>query len=144
VDYTTIGLFPRLPIALRNVIVNKDTHVEGRFSPGILLPDDNANFVQTLGPLWLPTEIEVFGTKIRSTQDPTINATQIQYPIFATSGVKNIKGNSGGGGAMAFWWLMSVAGGNSTNAVLVTNTGFVTSSVAANTVGQCPVCFRIA
>ena len=145
VNYTTTGVLDKLPQALRDVIVQKRIVLERRFTTGQLLIDSNAGDWANAGLLWLPSEIEVYGTDMWGTNlSPNQGWAGYgyqQYPIFATN-MKRVKG-AGDGGPRSNWWLCSVGGGTSALACIVGSDG-VAYSWSASGANRAPLCFRIA
>jgi len=145
VDYRTTGILSQLPAELRNVIVPKVALLERRFTSGVLLTESNSWDWREIGPLWLPSEIEVYGCRQwGSNSSPEAGRSSggfVQYPIFAEN-MKRVKGN-GHNGARAWWWLLTAHGGFSTFAALVGSSGNASHSSASNAAGRVPVCFRI-
>ena len=146
VDYRTTGIFNRLPAALQAVIVEKRLLLPSRYTAGSLLIDDNSWAWQNAGKLWIPAEMEVYGTKMwGSTVSPNHGFPDggfVQYPIFAQN-MKRVKG-AGNGGVRSNWWLLSAYGGNSTNCALVLSNGTAYHTTASNTSIRVPLCFRVA
>ena len=140
VDYRTTGLFPQLPAALRNVIVEKVVVAPLRRAAGILLTDCNTFFQANIGNLWVPSEVEVYGRVVWGT--PVLSGMGfVQYPIFASNMIKRIKG-AGHGGARSVWWLCIPASG-SYSAVAIVTGGGLPERTPANGHRYFPVCFRI-
>ena len=141
VDYTTTGLFPQLPAELRAVIVQKSVGYPTRYSSGVLLTDDNSWNYGNIGNLWIPSEVEVFGSVVFGTPGFSM-AGYVQYPIFASNMFKRIKG-VGNGGPRDDWWLSVPHSGSSSGVASVGTLGAAEWSGASG--ARCvPVCFRIA
>lgn len=145
-DYRTTGLFPQLPAALRAVIVQKRLLLPTRFTAGALLLDDINWWWVNAGLLWIPSEVEVYGTNIggggaQPPQHGRATGGFVQYPIFAQN-MKRVKG-AGNGGARAHWWLLSAGGGASSTFAFVSGDG-TASNTSASPAIRVPVCFRIA
>ena len=148
VDYRNSGIFSLLPAALQNVIVPKVALTERRYTAGVLLVDSNSWDWRTLGNLWLPSEMEVYGCGMFGSAQNTATGSQgvaqggyQQYPIFATN-MKRVKG-VGDGGPRSSWYLCSVGGGLSTIACHVSGSGHA-GRWNASTAIRAPICFRIA
>ena len=93
------------------------------------------------GRLFLPEEMEVYGSKIRSPKSNTVaDMLYNQWPIFAGSGRHIIKG-AGDGGGRSYWWLGTAY--SATSFCLVYSTGNALYSAAANTSIRVPLCFLI-
>lgn len=94
------------------------------------------------GVLFLPEEMEVYGSKIRSPKPNTIaDMLYNQWPIFAGSGRHIIKGSGNGGGRCA-WWLESAC--SAATFCNVYHNGFANTNYAANTGIRVPLCFLFA
>jgi hypothetical protein len=143
VDYTTTGVYDKLPAAVQNVIIPKYALLPIRYSAGNLLTDDNGVLWGDIGRLWVPTEIEVYGHRAAGTPYHSETGT-IQYPIFANSSVKRIKEAVGFDGR-ARWFLALSDSGSSTFITSVSSSGVGGGGVLAsrNDV-RVPICFRIA
>ena len=101
-----------------------------------------------MGKLWLPNEIEVYGTQIRSNLgyaqgywNPEANIA-VAYPIYLGSGRNRIKRVSSGG--RSIWWLSSAGSYYSTTVCNVTGGGLANGYNATDAGIRCPLCFRIA
>jgi len=141
--YTVLNntIYPTLPSDVRAVIFNKRTLMEQRYSSSSTLTDSTGWSWQNLGPIWLPSEYEVFGSQVCGTK--RWGATQaVQYPLFANSFYHRAKGLRDGGSRCA-WWLSTVNSGNTTNSCYVGTNGYASSYNASDSYGV-PVCFRIA
>ena len=145
VNYTTTGVLDKLPAALRAVMVQKIALLPRRFTAGSLLVDDNLWDLREVGLLWLPSEMEVYGTGMwGSNLSPNQGRDTggfVHYPIFATN-MKRVKG-AGDGGPRSGWWLGSVRGGISIGACSVNSIGFA-NAWDASAAAWVPLCFRIA
>lgn len=138
--YLTETLYGYLPDKVKKQIAHKRMILEQRYSASGVLTDSTTWGWQDMGPLWVPTEYEVFGSVVWGT--PGWSAGQaMQYPIFANSYVNRIKG-AGPGGGRTGWWLASAGGGSSIYVVYVGNSGNSYSNNANNSF-YVPVCFRI-
>lgn len=147
-DYSAGGILQLLPTKLSNLIVTKRMLLDQRYSSTALLTYSSNWSWQDMGKLWLPNEIEVYGTQIKSnlgySQDywnPEANMA-IAYPIYLASGRNRIKRTSTGG--RSYWWLSSAAANNSTHVCTVTSLGLASYSTATPAGIRCPLCFRIA
>jgi len=146
VDYMTTGVWDKLPQALRDVIVQKRLLLPSRYTAGSLLIDDNNFAWADAGLLWIPFEMEVYGTNVWGSLVPLNPGYSVggfqQYPLFAHN-MKRVKG-AGNGGTRTNWWLGSARGGNSTSFVTVYSTGYASSPSASAAGIRAPLCFRIA
>jgi hypothetical protein len=145
VDYRTTGILDKLPQALRDVIKTKRALLPTRYTAGSLLIDDNSWAWFDLGPLWIPFEMEVYGTNMWGTllaANPGFSIGGfVQYPIFDCN-MERVKG-IGDGGARTHWWLGSARGGNSTHFARVTSNGSANNTTASSATVRVPLCFRI-
>lgn len=136
VDYRTTGILDKIPSSIAGLIINKHLSAAFRYTSGALLTDDNSSGWQDLGKLWLPTEVEVTGHSAHGSKNSFAFGNSVQYPIFAFSWRKRIKGSH--------WWAFASTGGASTNVVSINDNGsaYYFSASATNT--RVPICFRIA
>lgn len=146
VDYTTTGVFDKLPIALKNVIVTKRVLLPRRYTSGSVLKDDNGWSWVDAGKLWLPSEMEVYGTNmwgslVSATPGYSISGFQ-QYPIFAQN-MNRIKSPTDGGATRTYWWLLSARGGSSEHCAVVYYNGNADFSNASSSANRIPLCYRI-
>ena len=140
-SFLNTTLYGYLPDAVKSVISNKRMLMESRYSASGALTDGTSWSWQDLGPLWVPTEYEVFGSVIWGTKGWS-EGQALQYPIFANSYKHRIKG-AGNGGGRCGWWLASVSGGSSAGCVSVDNGGCSNGWGNASHELRVPVCFRI-
>ncbi len=133
-------LYNELPQEVRNVIVNKRTISEQRYSASGVLTNSTSWSSVDLGKLWLLTEYEVFGSVIRGTKFYSAGQA-VQYPIFANNWKYRIK-RVGSGGLKSYWWLMSVGNDSPTFVCAVHDTG-ICSGGNAESFLNVPICFRI-
>lgn len=130
-----------LPAALKAQIIEKRAYLETRYTSGSTLTESTGNVFNDIGKLWVPSEGEVYGAVHWGTKGFS-SAQNAEYPIFAASWRNRMKG-IGDGGPRCHWWLLSVGGGGSTAACLVTNYGIANAYGASNPSVYAPVCFRI-
>ena len=147
-DYSAGGILQLLPTKLTNLIVTKRNLLDSRYDSTKLLTYSTTWVWGDMGKLWLPNEIEVYGTQIRSNLgyaqgywNPEANIA-VAYPIYLGSGRNRIKRVSSGG--RSYWWLSSAESHYSTAVCHVSGTGPATSYNATNASIRCPLCFRIA
>jgi len=141
--YTVLNntIYPTLPSDVRAVIFNKRTLLEQRYSSSSALTDSTGCEWQDIGPIWLPSEYEVFGSLVCGTK--RWGASQsVQYPLFANSFYHRIKGQ-GDGGSRRPWWLSTVYSGTPALCCRVNSYGDAGGTSATYSYGV-PVCFRIA
>lgn len=140
--FLTTTLYNYLPAALKAVISNKYTCIEERYSASGVLTNSTGLKQKDIGPLWIPTEYEVFGSCIWGTKGWS-QGQALQYPIFKNSYLYRIKG-SGNDGSPCGWWLASVAGDSSAHCMCVSTFGCsYTYNVDSTSPYRVPVCFRI-
>lgn len=147
-DYSSGGILQLLPLKLTNLIVTKRNLLDSRYDSTKLLTYSTDWVWGDMGKLWLPNEIEVYGTQIRSNLgyaqgywNPEANIA-VAYPIYLGSGRNRIKRDSSGG--RSSWWLSSVASYHSNFPCYVDRTGIANSQQANHNEIKCPLCFRIA
>lgn len=140
VDYSTTGVYDKLPAELKAVITQKNALLPIRYAAGSLLTDDQNWAWNDIGNLWIPSELEVFGASFWNTNGYACGGFR-QYPIF-TQQSKRIKGNGSDIDRMA-WWLLSA---KSNDSAQVVRAFFGNSSPgnATYTGASAPICFRIA
>lgn len=147
-DYSAGGILQLLPTKLTNLIVTKRNLLDSRYDSTKLLTYSTTWVWGDMGKLWLPNEIEVYGTQIRSNLgygqgywNPEANIA-VAYPIYLGSGRNRIKRVSSGG--RSSWWLSSAGSHYSTDVCGVGSHGPAYSHGATNASFRCPLCFRIA
>ncbi len=140
VDYTADGIYSRLPAALKAVIIEKRAYIPKRFSASELLTDDNAGDWADIGKLWIPSEVEVYGSPRWSGQTGYGMAGFVQYPLFIDNTLQ-VKKKSG---SRSRWWLLSACSGNTTGFCNVHSSGYAYYHNASFTSIAAPVCFRVA
>lgn len=140
---TTDGIITTLPQDLRNIIINKSAVMEQRYSASdaFLTQNSGQGWVE-MGPLWLPTEFEIWGHTTWSDPKTGIGyyGANIQYPIFK-GGLKHIIKNMDG--EPDSWWTASAYAGSSNSFCLVDYYGRASCGDADGGCGV-PLCFRIA
>lgn len=141
VDYSSTGVWDKLPATLKNVIVERIDYAPTRYSADGLLKDDTNWAWKNIGKLWVPSETEVYGQVVWGTQNGYGVGTTHQFPIFM-DGKMRIKNISNGGNRYA-WWLRSVYSGNSTYMACITPSGYASYVTASSGGIAAPVCFRI-
>ena len=141
------GILQLLPSKLSNLIVSKRNLLDQRYDSTKLLTYSLGWDWTDMGKLWLPNEIEVYGTQIRSNLgyvqgywNPEANMG-VSYPLYVNSGRNRIKRVSNGD--RSTWWLSSVGGNDPTHVCLVNGIGHADGNLATRTGIRCPLCFRI-
>ena len=147
-DYSSGGILQLLPAKLTNLIVTKRNLLDSRYDSTKLLTYSTTWVWGDMGKLWLPNEIEVYGTQIRSNLgyaqsywNPEANIA-VAYPIYLGSGRNRIKRVSSG--ERSGWWLSSAVSYNYTSVCYVSGIGNAYGISAASASIRCPLCFRIA
>lgn len=147
-NYSAGGILQLLPTKLTNLIVTKRNLLDSRYDSTKLLTYSTTWVWGDMGKLWLPNEIEVYGTQIRSNLgyaqgywNPEANIA-VAYPIYLGSGRNRIKRVSSGG--RSNWWLSSAGSSHSTSVCYVGSGGGAGSNSATYASVRCPLCFRIA
>ena len=92
------------------------------------------------GRLFLPTEMEVYGTAVWQKHERVLMFHYNQWPIFAGSGRHIIKG-AGDGGGRSSWWLETA--GSATTFANVGSYGHASTNNAAYTNIRVPLCFLL-
>ena len=138
VDYTNGGIYKFLPAALKAVISPKHQLAARRLTVGSLLTNPTDYVGIDIGPLWIPDEMEIYGTPMyaTSTYDKWYSRW---YPAFMGG---NRKKGTGNGGSRAYWWLFPAYSGNSANCCNVGTAGSASSN-SASSANRVPVGFRI-
>ncbi len=139
VDHSLDGGWTRLPATLRAVIIKKKVLMPVRYSATATLNDDTNYVIKEVGPLWLPSEMEVFGTTHFSTRGWG-SGCHNPYPLFQDTRHK-VKG-LGDGGPSVDWWSCSSRGSSSRDIVVINRNG-AANVIGANSAYFIPLCFRI-
>ena len=134
------GLVTSLPVGLQAVIVHKRMLLESRYASGSTLTDSTDRAWNDMGKLWVPSEFEVYGSRVWGTKGYSQQGS-VQYPIFANSWKSRLKG-AGHNGDRTVWWLATATSGRSTSFCLVTDKGVADYDLASVAWGV-PLCFRI-
>lgn len=141
VNYTTTGVYDKLPTALKNAIIERRSLEPSRFNASDLLTDDTTWAWKNIGKLWVPNETEVYSQVVWGTRNGYSVGETHQFPIFM-DGKMRIK-HFGTGGSRYRWWLRSARSGNSTYAAYVANYGDASGRTTSYIGIGAPVCFRI-
>lgn len=137
--YLNETLYAKLPDKVKNVIAEKRMLVEDRYSADGALTDSTGWHWDSLGKLWVPSEVEVFGQVVWGTKGWS-EGQAIRYPIFEN--YADILKGIGKGGSRYYWWLLSAYSGDSTRACYVDGYGDASNWDASNS--RCvPLCFRV-
>ena len=140
VDYTAGGVLYYLPDKLKNQIVPKRILLPSRYTAGSVLTADNSWTWQSIGKLWIPSEVEVYGAPCWGNSGYGMGGF-VQYPLFACN-MNRFKRRCSLNDRYN-WWLLSARAGDSYNFAAVYNCGYAGYSWATSTWGAAPVCFRI-
>lgn len=140
VDYTAGGVLRQLPDDLAAAISEKDAYLPQRHNASAQLSSDSMAGMALAGKLWIPTEMEVFGTAVFGSGTFGISGST-QYPLFQSKEhiVKFIAGSD----TTAAWWLASAKEGSKTSFCCVFGYGNATQATADAADRYVPVCFRI-
>lgn len=134
-------VYTYLPINLQNQIVNKKLLTECRYSSNEILTTSNSMEWIFLGKLWLPTEIEIHGYGIYSSEKySTSTGCSIKYPLFTDQTMVKHVGKSE---INAYWWLMTTRHGSSTDICYAINTRYPHYTKAYDSSIRVPLCFRL-
>ena len=139
VNYTSSGIYYYFPTKLKNVLKNKLVLLPKRYNSSSPLTDDNSWDWQSMGKLWIPSEMEVYGTAIWSDKKFSAGGFQ-QYPYFKNN-MRRVKNIMNGGRCP--WWLLSSCSGNSTDACYVYSNGDASAYHTSYTYIAVPVGFRV-
>ncbi|MGN0735210.1 MAG: hypothetical protein ACI4LP_05255 [Anaerovoracaceae bacterium] len=140
VDYTNDGVWSKMPDALKNVIVTKRALLPKRYSASGAVSSDNSWGWENMGKLWIPSEMEVYGTAVWGNSGYGTGGF-VQYPYFNCN-MRRVKGLGDGGGRY-YWWLVSALAGYTSDFANVYNYGIASTTGASNPWIGAPVCFRI-
>lgn len=141
----TSGVFATLPADLKPCIIEKIALLERRYSDAGVLESDTGWDWKTMGKLWVPTEVEVFGNTFWTDGDAGWTGgggCNFQYPIFY-GGAKHIIKGAGNGGDRCTWWEATARRQSSTDVCYVSYTGDAYSYAATHARAYAPLCFRI-
>ena len=140
VDYTAGGVLRQLPDDLAAAISEKDAYLPQRHNASAQLSSDSMAGMAYAGKLWIPTEMEGFGTAVFGSGEFGISGST-QYPLFQSKEhiVKPIAGSD----TAASWWLASAKEGSKTSFCCVFGYGTATQATADAADRYVPVCFRI-
>ncbi len=141
----TSGVFATLPADLKPCIIEKIALLEHRYSDAGALDSDTGWDWNTMGKLWVPTEVEVFGNTFWSDGDAGWTGgggCNLQYPIFI-GGAKHIIKGAGNGGGRCSWWEATAHRQSSTHVCVVAHNGDAIYAWATHPYIYAPLCFRI-
>lgn len=141
----TSGVFATLPADLKPCIIEKIALLEHRYSDAGALDSDTGWDWNTMGKLWVPTEVEVFGNTFWSDGDAGWTGgggCNLQYPIFI-GGAKHIIKGAGNGGVRCTWWEATARRQSSAHVCRVGHGGDANYYLATDPGIYAPLCFRI-
>ena len=104
--WETEWLFPKLPQALRNRIIDRRCLLEERYSASGNVEESTGWSWANLGKIWSLNEIEVYGCPVWGTKGYSVGEA-CQLPIFRQT-KDRVK-------VRVVWWLRSVVGGSASN-----------------------------
>lgn len=133
---SSLGIIDLIPVGLKNVLKQKRQLLDQRYSANGLLTYSTNWAWGDMGLLWLPNEIEVYGTQVRSNLgygngywNPEAGLS-IQFPYFANNCERRISYNSSG--SRCDWWLSAPASGHSTGVCFVSSHGYASHATASH------------
>ena len=127
--------YPMLPQIVRDCILNQRVLLETRYSASGALTASNNWAWADLGPVWSPSEMEVYGCCVWGTPGYSVGF-DCQFDIF-----KKTKDRIQG--SRIAWWLRSVSGGSSVGACYVYYGGNANYNSPTNTWVRPLPCFLV-
>jgi hypothetical protein len=146
-DYRGDGIYDRLPQELRDVIIPKAMQLptRGNGTGTIQTECNNISMINGIANIWIPSEMEVYGTIIAGTRGNFGSSRFTQYPIFTNNRGRRIKRNGDGGSQFVTWWLLGAQSGNTIGFTAVNpSENAATTSIASTLNIHTVVCFRVA
>lgn len=137
----TTTIYEALPAGVKAAISPKKAMVEYRYALSDTTLTDSNGWGWQEQTLWLPTEVEVFGTTFKS--DPEWGGgagVNVQYDIFRQKAGRGFLKKHNGIGVN--WWLSNATMGNTTSFCAVDLNGSA-NSYNATTTCYVPICFRL-
>lgn len=139
VDYSTTGVYDKLPDSLKAVIIGKVALLETRYYAASMASQPSSWGWKDCGKLWLPTEVEVVGCGVWAAHARSIGGTAVQYPIFCGT-MNRVKYQNN---LRRTWWTLTPGiGGYSTWCDIFDN-GAANADSASRSGYSIPICFRI-
>ena len=114
-EWETDVYYPKLPDAVKAVILNQRMLLETRYSSSGLLTDSTSWSWLDMGPVWSLSETEVYGQCVWGTKAYSVGL-DCHFPLFRLSKDRLQ-------GSRINWWLRSVASGSSSGACCVNHDG---------------------
>ena len=112
--WETEWLWPKLPQALRNRIIDRRCLLEERYSADGAVDESTGWSWANLGKIWSLSEMEVYGAPVWGTHGYSVGES-CQLPIFRQT-KDRVKGR-------VRWWLRSVVGGSASSVCFCDNGG---------------------
>lgn len=140
VDYRTTGVLKQLPDELVAAISEKMGYMPKRYDAASQATTDAAGAVVSVGKLWIPTEMEIFGTSVHGASGYGV-CGGAQYPLFYTK--EHIPKVISGTNERGIWWLASARNNSKTSFTAISKLGTGTQFTANTTGHYVPICFRI-
>lgn len=141
VDYTEEGVYCYLPEKLKDAISEKYLNLPIRYSENGALTDDNTFGMTSMGKLWLPDEVEVYGMSVLGGKTFATLSNAVQYPLFAGN-MRRIKSAGNSGTNTYAWWLSTASTKDARQWCYVAAKGAASGGKATDT-HYVPVCFRV-
>ena len=147
-DYSAGGILQLLPTKLTDKIITKRNLLDSRYDATKLLTYSTTWVWKDMGKLWLPNEIEVYGTQIRSNlgyEQGYWNSEAniaVAYPIYLGSGRNRVKKISTDG--RSSWWLSSVVANSAFHCCGCHGHGTALRFFSTDASLRAPLCFRVA
>ena len=127
--------YPMLPQIVRDCILNPHSLLETRYSAAGALTASTSWAWADLGPVWSPSEMEVYGCPVWGTPGWSVGM-DCQFEIF-----KQTKDRIQG--SRVTWWLRSVSGSSSSNVCDVSGYGYANYNSATSTWVRPLPCFLV-
>ena len=127
--------YPMLPQIVRDCILNPHSLLETRYSAAGALTASTSWAWADLGPVWSPSEMEVYGCPVWGTPGWSVGM-DCQFEIF-----KQTKDRIQG--SRITWWLRSVSGSSSSNVCNVSGYGAANCTSATTTWVRPLPCFLV-
>lgn len=142
-DASAGGYLQLFPSELRGYMVNQSVYLPKRYSATGLVTEYNGNVWGERGLLFVPSEIEIYGSLILAAPSNGINNAEghgpwCQWPLFRTCGDA---GRFYFGRAQM--WLSSVVGGHTGRVCLLSHHGHADAYSASDVGIKAPLCFHM-
>lgn len=139
VDYTSTGVYDKLPSALKSVIIERRNWEPERYTSGSLLTSDNSASWTNLGKLWIPNEIEFYDNVVWGTRSGYNFGTSHLFPIFADGKMRIVRIN----GNRAYGWIRTSSAVDATAISCAYINSRADTTRASNSAVAALVCFRV-